>query len=106
MSDHPAGYADETTRSRRLATLRVLKENEGAANESVLRAALHQLGFRGRLAGDDALRADANMLEAAGLIGIEYYLGTVMTLSITKRGLAYVDRRLDPIPGIAYPGIL
>lgn len=106
MSDHPTGYADETTRSRRLATLRVLKENEGAANESVLRTALHQLGFRGRLAGDDALRADAGMLEAAGLVTIEYYLGTVMTLSITRRGLAYLERRVDPIPGIAYPGIM
>ncbi|RTL99768.1 hypothetical protein EJV44_04615 [Ancylobacter aquaticus] len=105
MSDHPAGYADETTRSRRLAVLRILKENEGAANESVLRVALHQLGFRGRLAGDDAIRQDADMLTAAGLATVEYYRGAVMTLSITRRGLSYLDRHLEPIPGIAYPSI-
>lgn len=105
MTDHPAGYADETTRSRRLAILRILHENEGAANESVLRVALHQLGFRGRLAGDEAIRQDAELLTGAGLATVEYYRGSVMTLSITKRGLSFIERRLDPIPGIAYPSV-
>lgn len=99
-------FVDDTTRSRRLATLRVLHENEGSANESVLRVALHQLGFRGRLATDAALRSDAEALETAGLVTIEYYLGKVMTLVLAKRGLSYLERRVDPIPGVEYPGIV
>lgn len=98
-----ADFVDDTTRSRRLATLRVLKENEGAANESVLRRALHQLGFRGRFQSDEALKGDALMLEAAGLVGIDYYEGRVRTLEITARGRSFLMRHVDPVPGIDYP---
>ncbi len=101
MSD----YVDEVTKSRRLATLRVALENEGAVNESVLRRALHQLGFRGRLQSDEALRADAAMLEAAGLVAIVYYEGRVRTLEIAARGQAFLKRHIEPIPGIDYPEI-
>ncbi len=98
-------FADEITRSRRLATLRVLKENEGSANESVLRVALHQLGFRGRNATDDGLRNDAEFLHKAELVTKEYYQGRVRTLVLTERGLSFLHRRVDPIPGIDYPDI-
>ena len=98
-----ADYVDDTTGSRRLATLRVLKENEGAANESLLRRALHQLGFRGRFQSDDALKGDARMLESAGLVDIAYYEGRVRTLEITDRGRSYLKRHVDPVPGIEYP---
>jgi hypothetical protein len=99
MSD----YADDTTKSRRLATLRVVLENEGAVNESVLRRALHMLGFRGRLQSDEALRSDAEMLERAGLTTTVYYEGRVRTLEITDRGRSFLKRHIDPIPGIDYP---
>lgn len=99
------GYADDTTRSRRLATLRVLQENEGAANESLLLTCLHQLGFRGRHASVEAVAADHAVLEAAGLIAVDYYQGKVKTLVLSKRGLAYLARRLDPIPGVDYPDV-
>ncbi|ODN71188.1 hypothetical protein [Methylobrevis pamukkalensis] len=98
-------YVDEITQSRRLATLRILKENEGAANESVLRRALHLLGFRGRAQTDEALTGDADMLAAAGLASVDYYLGKVRTLAITRRGRMFLDRHVDPVPGIEYPEI-
>lgn len=96
-------FVEEITRSRRLATLRVTAENEGAVNESVLRRSLHLLGFRGRLQTDEALRGDAEMLEAAGLTTTLYYEGRVRTLEITSRGRSYLKRHVDPIPGIDYP---
>lgn len=99
MSD----YVDDITKSRRLATLRVIRENEGAVNESLLRRALHQLGFRGRNQSDDALREDALKLEAAGLASTVYYDGRVRTLEITDRGRALLKRHIDPVPGIDYP---
>lgn len=101
MSD----FVDETTQSRRLATLRVVRENEGAANESVLRRALHLLGFRGRLQTDDGLKGDAEALELAGLVNVIHYEGRVRTLEITRKGRAYLERHIDPIHGIEYPEI-
>ena len=98
-----ADYVDDVTKSRRLATLRVTLENEGAVNESVLRRSLHVLGFRGRLQGEDALDGDAQMMKATGLVGIVYYEDRVQTLEITDRGRAYLKRHIDPIPGIDYP---
>lgn len=96
-------FVDDITRSRRLATLRVVRENEGAVNESVLRRSLHLLGFRGRLQTDEALAGDADMLHKAGLVGIVYYDGRVRTLEITDRGRSYLKRHIDPVPGIDYP---
>lgn len=101
MSD----YVDDVTRSRRLATLRVVRENEGAVNESVLRRSLHILGFRGRNQSDDALAGDADMLAGAGLVTVVYYEGRVRTLEITRRGMSFLERRIDPVPGIDYPEV-
>lgn len=98
-------FVDDITKSRRLCTLRVLRENEGAANESILRKMLHGLGFRGRLQADEALDGDADMLKSAGLVTIEYHEGRVRTLVITKRGLAFLGRRVDPVTGIDYPDV-
>lgn len=104
-TDEPHGYSSDVAKSRRLASLRVLRENEGSANESLLRVALHQLGFRGRQASDDELRIDADVLAGAGLVTIEYYRGSVRTLTLTKSGLAFLERRGQPVPGIQYPDV-
>ncbi|WP_127088339.1 hypothetical protein [Aquabacter cavernae] len=98
-------YVDHVTKSRRLATLRVVRENEGSANESVLRVCLHQLGFRGRNASDEGLHSDALALQAAGLATVEYYQGKVRTLTITLRGVSYLERRVDPVDGVEYPDV-
>ncbi|CAA0129555.1 Uncharacterised protein [Starkeya nomas] len=105
MSNLPETYADDTAKSRRLATLRVLYENEGSANESLLRVALHQLGFRGRHQSVEALAGDLKVLLAARLIQEEFYKGKVQTLVITDRGVAFLQRRIEPVPGIEYPDV-
>lgn len=107
-SDIPDGYADDVTLSRRLAILRILRENEGAANESVLRSFLRALGFRGRLSAPDVVQKDAVFLEGAGLVTLERHHGleaSVLTLVITARGLAFVRREAEPIRGIQYPDV-
>lgn len=96
-------YADDVTKSRRLAMLRVVRENEGAANRSLVRASLNQLGFRGRLATDEALDGDIDLLTRSGLIKVEWYRGSVQTLVILPRGSSFLRREVDPLPGIDYP---
>jgi hypothetical protein len=96
-------FVADITKSRRLATLRVVRENEGAVNESVLRKALYVLGFRGRLQADDELTGDAEMMEKAGLTRTVYYEGRIRTLEITERGRSFLKRHIDPVPGIDYP---
>ncbi|RJF94816.1 ArsR family transcriptional regulator [Oleomonas cavernae] len=98
-------YADANARSRRLALLRVLAENEGSANESVIKVALAALGFRGRLATDDAVRSDLDMLKEAGLIVDEWYQGRVRIATLTKRGVSFLARQVDPVSGIEYPSM-
>ncbi|CAA0130473.1 Uncharacterised protein [Starkeya nomas] len=105
MSNLPETYADDTAKSRRLATLRVLYENEGSANESLLRVALHQLGFRGRFQTEEALAGDIAVLKAELLIEEDSYQGKVRTLVITKRGVAFLQRRIEPVDGIEYPDV-
>ena len=99
----PADFADDATKSRRLALVRVVLENEGAANVSLIKVALNQLGFRGRLATEDAIAGDVDMLKAVGLVTDEWYRGIVRTVVITKRGQAFLRREVDPLPGIDYP---
>lgn len=94
---------DDLTKSRRLALLRVLRENDGAANESILKVALHQLGFRGRMQDVSALAADYAYLVAQGLAVEEWYQERVRILSITDKGKSFLVRTVAPIPGIEYP---
>lgn len=101
----PTTFADDISQSRRLATLRVLHENEGSANDSVLRAALRQLGFRGLLQSDEAIAGDRAFLLAAELAELEVYREKVTSLVITKKGLAFLRRHIPPIAGIEYPDI-
>ena len=98
-------FAAVNAASRRLAILRVLTENEGSANESVLRTMLEALGFRGRLATVEAVREDLELLCQAGLIVQDWYMGKVLIGTITKRGVAYLARQVEPIDGIEYPSM-
>jgi len=87
--------------SRRLALLRLLVENGGGANESVLKTGLMALRFQGPTAGDT--RADLLFLEERGLVKTDYYLDRVFLADITRRGLAYLARELPAIEGVEYP---
>lgn len=98
-------FADHVTKSRRLALLRVLVENDGSANESVARTALAALGFAGRLGTFEAVREDIKFLAQCGLVKEDWYGGRVLVASITKRGVAYTLREVDPIEGVDYPAM-
>ena len=101
----PLDYADDTTKSRRLALLRVILENEGAANRSLIKVALNQLGFRGRLATEEAIDKDVEFLKTAGLVTVEWYRNIVQTVVIAKRGQSFLRREVEPIEGLDYPDI-
>lgn len=98
-------FCTATAASRRLALLRLLREAEGSCNESVLRTGLGQLGFRGRLATEEAVREDLVLLKDAGLVTHDWYEGRVLVVHMTRRGDAYLRREAEPVPGVDYPGI-
>lgn len=91
--------------SRRLAILRLLAEAEGNANESVIRAGLGMLGFKGRTATEGDVRADLDLLRDAGLVLHDWYGGRVLVAEITRRGAAYLRREVEPIDGVEMPGL-
>jgi hypothetical protein len=96
-------FQEANTRSRRLATLRLLAESDGRANESVIKSGLHLLGFAGRLATAEAVRSDLEMLRDCGLVTHEWFGGKVLVAILTRRGEDYLNREADPIEGIEYP---
>lgn len=98
-------FADHLAASRRLALLRLLIENEGSANESVVRTGLGALGFAGRLGTLDAVRGDIKHLAECGLVQEDWYGGKVLVATITKRGVAYTRRQVEPIEGVEYPDL-
>ncbi len=102
MSDNGDNYATDQMKSRRLATLRLLVENDGGGNESTIKVGLVRLGFRGRLVADGVIREDLRHLEAHDLVRIDLYQG-VMVAELTRRGAAYLAREIDPVAGIQYP---
>lgn len=96
-------YDDVVIPSRRLALLRLLSEMGGQANESVIRDALRALDFVGRTLGDT--REDIRFLADRDLVGVSYYADSLMKARLTARGEAYLNREIEPIAGIKYPGI-
>lgn len=97
-------FAEETAASRRLAMLRVLREMDGRANESVLATSLRHLGFQGRALGD-GVRSDLAWLAERDLLTTSLYGDTIMVGEITRRGLALLAREIPPVDGLAYPKI-
>lgn len=99
-----SGFRRAIDSSRRLALLRLLKESEGSANESVLRTGLGALGFGGAALGD-GVRADLRMLEERELVRTTLYNDVVMVATITRRGMAYLAREVPQVEGVDYPSI-
>lgn len=96
-------YAERVAADRRLALLKILVENGGAASESVIERALLDLGER---LGVDrkVVRAFMRELEAKDCLLITLYQDRVMVADITKRGVAVAEGRIT-IDGVSKPSL-
>jgi hypothetical protein len=94
-------YAEELEANRRLCMLRLLLEQEGSANDSVLEIGMKAMGHR--LGVDRAyVRAMVRFLETAMLVRIEILRDVVMVAHITDRG-ANVAQGHQRCEGVARP---
>lgn len=96
-------FADHLAADRRLALLRTLRDLDGHANESVLLDGLHLLGHI-RTTGDD-VRADLDLLKAAGAITDSYFAGKVRVAHLTERGIDIAAGRIV-IDGVKRPKVI
>ncbi|TWB58694.1 VpaChn25_0724 family phage protein [Nitrospirillum viridazoti] len=78
------GFRDFTAESRRVFILRLLVEDGGSLNESVIfRGSEH--GFSKRTTRDE-IRADLDLLRERGCVTEEWFKGKLRVVSITDRG--------------------
>lgn len=94
-------YAELVAADRRLCILRLLLEDGGHGNESVLEKGLEALGHRSGLERS-VVRGYLTHLETAGCVTIDYYRDKVMVASITARGVK-VARGQVTVDGVAQP---
>lgn len=96
-------YAESLKANRRLCILKLLIEDGGHSNESVLEMALRALGHHAGL--DRAyVRELIRFLEEAGCLVIEFFKDKVMVVRITERGVS-VARGSISCEGVAAPGM-
>lgn len=93
-------FRDVLIASRRLALLRLVKEQDGC-NESVLNTGMHHLGFR--KTSRDETREDLRWLKERDLIVVDYFNETLMVASVTQRGRDAAAGRGEPIDGLERP---
>lgn len=96
-------FADHLASDRRLALLLTLRDLDGHANESVLLDGLHFLGHV-RTTSDD-VRADLDLLKAAGAITDSYFAGKVRVAHLSARGLDIAAGRVT-IDGVKRPKVI
>jgi len=96
-------YAENLKANRRLCILKLLIEDHGHSNESVLEMALRALGHHAGL-DRSYVREQLRFLEDAGCIVVEFFKDKVMVVRITERGVA-VARGSIGCEGIAAPGL-
>lgn len=96
-------YAERVDGDRRLVILRLLVEDEGSANESVLEHGLLALGHRVGL-DREAVRQHLRFLRDADCLTIDMFRDKVMVASITGRGVAVAEGRVR-IDGVSKPAI-
>lgn len=94
-------YIKHITEDRRLCILRLLKESQGKANESVLHLGIEALGHS--LQPRQQIREDMRFLEGAGLVALEYY-ADVAVAQITRRGVDVAEGRIE-VEGVKKPAI-
>lgn len=94
-------YRQLVEADRRLCILRLLLEDGGHGNESVLERGLEALGHRAGIERA-VVRGYMSDLEKAGCITVEFYRDKVMVASITERGVK-VARGQITVDGVAQP---
>ena len=94
-------YGERIDQSRRLSVLRALHEqNDGRMND---RDILDTLDLFGHRMARQEVRAMLEWLELAGALRLTRPGGLVVVAEITARGADHVERRGDPIEGVALP---
>jgi DNA-binding MarR family transcriptional regulator len=94
-------YADHLAENRRLAVLKLLVEECGHLNDSVLELALREIGHRKNL-DRAAVRQLVKDLEERGCVTVEMVRDVVMVAHITQRGRLAAAGDVS-IGGIASP---
>jgi len=96
-------FKEHIAKSRRLAVLRLLRDNGNSANESVLHSACLALGFP--TTSRDDVRSDLEWLKEHRLVTIDNFNkpagGIIMISTITAAGIDASRGRGDPIEGLA-----
>ena len=101
-----SSFAEHTTKSRRLAALRLIVESGGSANESVIHQALTgMLGFP--LTSREDLRDDLAWLKERRLLLVDSLPiegdRVLMVVKVTQDGVDAAAGRGKPIEGLARP---
>src|SRR3546814_18473251 len=94
-------YAEHLAANRRLAILKLMLEEAGHANDSILELGLRELGHRKGLERA-VVRSMMRVLEALDCLTIEIVHDTVMVAHITPRGRLVAAGDLE-VDGIASP---
>lgn len=94
-------YAERIAMSRRLTVLRVLHEhNDGRMNDRDIMDALDLFGHR---MARQEVRDMLDWLQLAGVVRLTRPGGMVVVAEITGLGADHVERRGEPIEGVALP---
>lgn len=96
-------YSENLKANRRLAILKLMIEDGGESNESVLEMGLRSLGHVPEL-DRRYVREQIRFLEEADCLVVTLFKDKVMVVKITDRGCA-VARGGIKIDGIAQPGL-
>lgn len=96
-----SAFDEHLAEDRRLCVLKLLKEAGGSANDSVLHAALEQLGHV-RLPRE-TIRTDLRVLIDNGLLTDDFY-GKVQVVTLTRRGLEAAEGRIK-VEGVKRPSL-
>jgi Fe2+ or Zn2+ uptake regulation protein len=94
-------YAERIAMSRRLTVLRALHaQHDGRMNDRDILDALDLYGHR---MARQAVREMLEWLELAGAVRLTRPGEVVVVAEITQRGADHVERRGEPIEGVALP---
>jgi Fe2+ or Zn2+ uptake regulation protein len=96
-------FGEALAQDRRLATLKLINEAGGAANESVLRQGLEMLGYMAGMTYQ-TVRDDLRFLEEAGCVKVDWFDDRVAIAKITRRGVDCAAGQIR-VEGVKRPSI-